>query len=159
MNLPAIGHMITTDEALILCRHYQLNYLIHRIESEQDVNSNYLFWKFDGCSGIPDEMLGLFTGLPWMEITYKCCLPHDLAYAYGDPNNEDERKMTDRKFYKDLRMIGMDKFLARVFFAAVRVGGKDHFGKSFSWGFARIELHQDKEEWHNDDFLYGGGYA
>ncbi|MDO9548027.1 MAG: hypothetical protein Q7J65_03570 [Candidatus Marinimicrobia bacterium] len=33
MNLPEIGNIITTKEALELCRHFGLDYLIERIES------------------------------------------------------------------------------------------------------------------------------
>jgi len=33
MNLPEIGDIITTKKALELCRHFSLDYLIDRIES------------------------------------------------------------------------------------------------------------------------------
>ena len=89
MNLPEIGDIITTKGALELCRYFSLEYLADRIKSNPE---KYKDWKFDGCSGLPDEVMGFFTGCDWKDITYKCCLPHDLCYAYGDPGNDFERK-------------------------------------------------------------------
>lgn len=134
MNLPKIGDMVTTQEALELCRHFGLDYLVARIESNPN---RYTDWKFDGCSGLPDELLGLFTGCKWEDITYKCCLPHDLCYGYGAPGNEIERERVDLKFYSDLvTKAGMRKWMASAFLSAVRVGGAEALGLSFSWGFA-----------------------
>jgi hypothetical protein len=53
MQLPKINDMITTEQALELCKHFNLDYLIKRIESNAD---KYKPWKFDGCSGLPDEV-------------------------------------------------------------------------------------------------------
>ena len=89
MNPPEINEIITTKKALKLCRHFGLEYLIDPIESDPE---KYKDWKFDGCSGLPDEAMGFFTGCDCKDITYKCCLPHDLCYAYGDPGNDLERK-------------------------------------------------------------------
>ena len=134
MKLPKIGDTITTKEALELIRHFCLDYLVERIESNPN---RYTDWKFDGCSGLPDELLGLFTGCKWEDITYKCCLPHDLCYGYGEPGNEIERERVDLKFYSDLvTKAGMRKWMASAFLSAVRVGGAEALGLSFSWGFA-----------------------
>ncbi|MCP5106368.1 MAG: hypothetical protein GY950_23485 [bacterium] len=133
MRLPEIGNTITTERALELCKHFKLDYLIKRIQENPD---RYKSWKFDGCSGLPDEILGLFTG-DWRDITYKCCLPHDLSYAYGERDNDIERKRVDLKFYSDLvTKAGMKKWYASAFLAAVRIGGVEEFGLSFSWAFA-----------------------
>ena len=134
MKLPKIGETITTTEALELCRHFGLDYLVARIESDP---TRYKDWKFDGCSGLPDELMGLFTGCKWEDITYQCCLPHDLCYGYGEPGNEIERERVDVKFYSDLvTKAGMRKWIASAFLSAVRVGGAEALGLSFSWGFA-----------------------
>jgi hypothetical protein len=134
MKLPAINDMITTEHALELCRHFKLNYLIKRIKSSPD---KYKTWKFDGCSGLPDKVMGLFTNCKWEDITYKCCLPHDLCYGYGELGNKTERKRVDLKFYSDLVIKAhMKEWCASAFFAAVRAGGAEAFGLSFSWGFA-----------------------
>ena len=134
MKLPKIGNMVTAKEALELCSYFGLDYLVARIESGPE---RYKDWKFDGCSGLPDELMGLFTGCKWEDITYKCCLPHDLCYAYGEPGNEIERKRVDVKFYSDLvTKAGMRRWTASAFLAAVRVGGAESLGLSFSWGFA-----------------------
>ncbi len=134
MDLPEIGEVMNARAALELCRHFDLDYLVDRIESKPD---DYKDWTFDGCSMLPDRVMGLFTGCDWKDITYKCCLPHDLCYAYGDPGNDPEKKRVDAKFYSDLvTKAGMKKWLASAFLTAVRVGGKEEFGISFSWAFA-----------------------
>ena len=81
--------------------------------------------------------MGLFTGCDWQDVTYKCCLPHDLSYGYGEPGNDIERERVDLKFYSDLvTKAGMKKWQASAFLAGVRTGGAEKFGLSFSWGFA-----------------------
>lgn len=135
MELPEINDIITTERALELCRHFGLDYLVSRIEVDPD---QFKDWEFDGCSGLPDQILGLFTGCNWRDITYKCCLPHDLCYAYGEPGNHAERKRVDAKFFSDLvTKAGMKTWVAHAFLAGVRVGGPEELGLSFSWGFAR----------------------
>ena len=105
------------------------------------INANpdhYKDWPFDGYSGLPDEVMELFTGCDWKDNTYKCCLPHYLRYGYGDPGNDIKRKQVDETFYSDLVIkAGMRKWLASTFLSAVRMGGVEKFGLSFSWGFAR----------------------
>lgn len=134
MELPEIGEEITTPKALELCDEFALDYLRSRLTQTPE---KYGSWLFDGCSGLPDQVMGLFTGCDWRDITYKCCLPHDLAYAYGELGNEAERKSVDLKFYNDLvTKAGMKKWQASAFLTAVRVGGAEEFGLSFSWGFA-----------------------
>jgi len=135
MKLPEIGDTVSATEALALCRHFGLDYLVKRIESDPE---GFKDWNFDGCSGLSDELMGVFTGCNWEDITYKCCLPHDLCYGYGEPGNEIERKRVDIKFYSDLvTKAGMSEWAASAFVAAVRIGGSEVFGLSFSWGFAR----------------------
>jgi hypothetical protein len=135
MKLPEIDEIITTERALELCRHFKLDYLVSRIKADSE---KFMEWKFDGCSCLPDEMLGFFTGCDWKDITYKCCLPHDLCYAYGEPGNDAERERVDAKFFSNLiTKAGMKKWVAYAFLAGVRIGGPEEFGFSFSWGFAR----------------------
>ncbi len=134
MKLPELNENISTDRALELCRHFELTYLIERIEKNP---GQYNEWKFDGCSGLPDELMGLFTGCDWKDITYKCCLPHDLCYGYGESENDIERERVDLKFYSDLvTKAGMKKWLASAFLTAVRLAGDEDLGLSFSWGYA-----------------------
>ncbi len=134
MNFPKIGDIVPTEEALALCRHFNLDYLVDRIEANSD---QYKSWKFDGCSCLPDELMGLFTGCNWEDITFKCCLPHDLGYAYGEPGNKIERERVDLKLKSDLvTKAGMKEWLATAFHAVVRIGGVEELGFSFSWAFA-----------------------
>ena len=135
MGLPKIGDLITVKQALELCRYFGLDYLVERIEFNTDC---YNDWKFDGCSGLPDEVMGYFTDCNWEDITYKCCLPHDLCYGYGESGNEAERKHVDENFYNDLvTKANMKEWFASAFLSAVRIGGIEEFGLSFSWGFAQ----------------------
>ncbi len=134
MKLPSIGDIITTKEALELCRYFGLDYLVERIESHPE---RYKDWKFDGCSCLPDEVMGFFTGCNWEGITYRCCLPHDLCFGYGGRGNSVERKRVDETFHSDLvTKAGMKEWCASAFLVAVRIGGSERFGLSFSWGFA-----------------------
>ena len=119
MTLPKINDIITTEQALELCKNFNLDYLINRIESNSD---KYTSWKFDGCSGLPYEVMGFFTGCEWKDITYKCCLPHDLCYGYGDRGNKAERKRVDKKFYRYLvTQAHMTEWCASAFLVAVRI--------------------------------------
>jgi len=134
MELPKIGDTITTEKAGALCRHFGLDELAERINANPERFKN---WKFDGCSCLPDKLLGLFTGCRWQDITYRCCLPHDLRYGYGERGNNAERKAADEHFFHDLiKKAGMRRWLAAAFFAGVRIGGAEQFGLSFSWAFA-----------------------
>lgn len=138
MRMPEIGDTITIQWGLDLCRHFGFGYLVDRIEAHPEL---YKEWKFDGCSGLPDELMGLFTGCNWQDITYQCCLPHDLGYAYGDPGNHEEKQMVDDKFFDDLRKkVGMRQWLAAVFRKVVEIGGAEILGLSFSPAFAYKEI-------------------
>jgi len=135
MNFPKIDDHVDTEQALELCRYFKLAYLVSRIESDK---SPYKSWVFDGCSCIHDKFLGILTGCDSEAITYKCCLPHDLGYAYGEPGNRMERKRVDLKFQSDLvTKAKMKEWMASAMFEGVRVGGAEVFGMSFSWAFAR----------------------
>jgi len=133
-NFPKIGETVTNRKARRLCWYFDLAYLASRIEANP---AQFKDWRFDGCSWLPDRFIGLFTGCNWRDITYKCCLPHDLGYAYGEPRNIVERKQVDSKFFNNLvTKAGMKKWMAYIFFISVRIGGIESFGSSFSWSFA-----------------------
>ena len=137
MKLPEIGEIITTQRALELCRHFNLDHIVAMIEANPE---SFTHWKFDGCSCLPDKSLGRFTGCECRDIIFRCCLPHDLRYAYGEPGNHAERKRVDAKLYSDLvTKAGMKKWMASAFYVGVRIGGVESFGLSFSWGFAWVK--------------------
>ena len=60
MRFPKVGDIIATEEALELCKHFHLDYLIARIAANPD---RYKSWDFDGCSGLPDEIMGFLSRL------------------------------------------------------------------------------------------------
>jgi len=127
MILPKIGETITVERGLELCKHFGLDYLVERLKKNPE---KYRSFEFDGCSWWPDKFFWkiLLFG-KGRKITYKCCLPHDLKYAYGEHDNKPERLQVDLKFRIDLvKKAKVRKFIANGFYAAVRVGGKQAFG-------------------------------
>ena len=131
-DLPKIGEIVTTERALELCVHYGLNYLADRIEDNPDL---FIDWNFDGCSMTPTDVVSDLLKVPSLK---EICLRHDLGYAYGDPGNEEERIIVDKKFKNELRDGSASEFAAKAMFNAVRVGGKEKLCLPFSWGFARV---------------------
>jgi hypothetical protein len=95
-DLPKIGQIVTTERALELCEYFGLNHLAERIEDNPDL---YKEWKFDGCSMTPDGVLSEVIKVPSLT---EICLRHDLGYAYGEPGNQDERLIVDKKFQNEL---------------------------------------------------------
>ena len=83
----------------------------------------------------PTEVLSELIKVPSLT---EICLRHDLGYAYGNPGNEEERLLVDKKFQNELRDGGASEFAAIAMFDAVRVGGKEELCLPFSWGFARV---------------------
>ena len=131
-ELPKIGEIVTTERGLELCEHYDLNHLAKRIEDNPD---QFKEWEFDGCSMTPTEVVSDLIKVPSLT---EICLRHDLGYAYGDPGNEEERLIVDKKFQNELRDGGASEFAAKAMFDAVRVGGKEKLCLPFSWSFARV---------------------
>lgn len=132
-----IGDKITPTMGLQIANQLGFLHIVERIEAQPEMYKDFVF---DGCSCIPDELLDLFTGCKWQDITYLCCLPHDIGYAYGDPKNRNERKSVDYLFFHNLiHLAGMKPWLASVFMNAVKLGGAEEFGLPFSWGFANVK--------------------
>jgi len=131
-ELPKIGEIVTTERGLELCEHYGLNHLAKRIEDNPD---HFKAWKFDGCSMTPTDVVSELIKVPSLT---EICLRHDLGYAYGDPGNEEERVLVDKKFQNELLDGGASEFVAKAMFDAVRAGGKEKLCLPFSWGFARV---------------------
>ncbi len=132
-----IGDIITRTMGLQIANQLGFLHIVERIEAQPEMYEDFIF---DGCSCIPDELLGLFTGCKWQDITYLCCLPHDIGYAYGDLGNKNEKKSVDYLFFHNLiHLAKMKPWLASVFMNAVKFGGAEKLGLPFSWGFANIK--------------------
>jgi hypothetical protein len=131
-ELPKIGEIVTTVRALQLCEYYGFNYLADRIEDNPDL---FKEWEFDGCSMTPEAVVSELIKVPSL---VEICLRHDLGYAYGDPGNEEDRLLVDKKFQNELIEGGASEFAAKTMFDAVRVGGKEKLCLPFSWSFARV---------------------
>jgi len=131
-----IGDTITVEKGLELARHFEFDYIVKRLEKHPE---NFKSFIFDGCSMLPDELMGLFTGCDWKDITYLCCLPHDIGHGYGKLGDFEENHMVNLLFKVNLiNKAGMKSWLAEIFLKAVEIGGASYLGLSFSWGFARV---------------------
>ena len=51
MNLPKIGDIVTTKEALELCRYFDLDYLVKRIESDPESYKDWEVRRMFGFAG------------------------------------------------------------------------------------------------------------
>lgn len=131
---PQIYSEVTTNKAIDLAEQFNLNDIVKRIRSNP---GQYKSWVFDGCSGLVDHLLGL-TGTKWQDITYKCCLPHDIEYAYGIPGDDQARLEADMRFYNRLIDVGVKPKIAKIFYNAVRKYGDEKYKQDFSWGFANV---------------------
>jgi len=135
MNLPEIGETITTERALELCKHFELDDLIERINTNP---GSYKEWVFDGISVLNDKFAAEISRVDQNALTLECALPHDLRYGYGESGNKKERKDADLKFKSDLlTKAKMNKFWASIFYLTVRIGGAEVLSLSFTWAFAQ----------------------
>lgn len=132
-----IGDTITPFTGLDLCRYFKLGYLVKRLDGNLD---KYKSFVFDGASCLPDALTACLTGINKECLTYKAALRHDLCYAYGEVGNDIEKERVDLKFKSDLiTKCNMDLWLAEIFHKAVRIGGEEYLGLSFSWAFGKRE--------------------
>ena len=134
---PQINQTISVDYGKYLCDNYGLYYLSERIYSNPGM---YGPWVFDGVSGVNDKLLSLVLNKDDKILTYKCALPHDLAYAYGRLDDSEERKRVDGIFYNNLVNVAhISRPVAKVMYGVVRVFGSQKFNFSCSWGFAKCK--------------------
>ncbi len=135
-NVPEIGDLVTVDWAIEIAGQFpEMDYIVKRLQKGK---GNYEPFIFDGCSCLPDKLLGIFNGrfFKWSHITYLCCLPHDICYAYGD-DEEAERPYVDKHFRNRLHFkAGVPKILAACFYLFVKKFGYSRLNADFSWGFA-----------------------
>lgn len=129
--IPKIGDKITTSKALELCKFYGLEYLVKRIQDDEDAFKD---WVFDGASMIPDELFSRVFGIPGLT---EMALRHDLKYAYGVPGNTEEKEKADNEFKEELLKDGTSPMIAQLMFKAVDIFGDGAVRTNFSWGFAR----------------------
>lgn len=131
-----IGDTITPEMGIKLADRLGLAHYAHRIKSNP---GGYKDFVFDGCSGVPDKLMTQLTWRLWADIVYKCCLPHDIGYAYGRRGDKMERKIVDFFFERNLiTKASVHPALAKLFFLLVRIGGTEKLGLAFSWGFANV---------------------
>jgi len=131
-----IGDMVSPEMALELAKHFNLDYIVNSVEDAYLIN--YKPFRFDGASCLIDSLASLLAGIDQKLFTYECAMPHDIAYYFGLPGDSEEKEMVDQKFKSDLiEKAGMKSWLAEIFYYAVKFGGVEELGTSFSWGFGR----------------------
>lgn len=90
-----------------------------KADTRQDPPPDY---KSDGCSLFPDG-------------DYRdCCVAHDREYYRGGTNAE--RKAADKRLYECVRGKG-HKYLSRMMWLGVRIGGIGFLPTPFRWGFGQ----------------------
>ena len=83
----------------------------------------------DGCTWFPDGDYA------------DCCLAHDRDYYRG--GTDEERKASDKRLALCVRSKG-HKYLSRLMFLGVRVGGVGWLHAPFSWGFGQRKRETNK---------------
>jgi hypothetical protein len=125
IELPPKGRVVPLPEIERICRHYGLDTLWERIQSDPPQRP----FKSDGCSLWFDS---------WQDISlYPACFLHDLKYWAGYPGEEVERLVADAELMIDVARLLNATAMAEVMFQGVRLGGRELFKQPFSWGFGR----------------------
>lgn len=124
-ELPAINAEVSLTEIAAICAHYELPALAARVAGDPPKKP----FVSDGCTGWVNEWQGV--------SLYPACFLHDLKYWAGYPGEEVERLVADAELMVDVaRLLGGVR-MAEIMFNGVRVGGREGFRASFSWGFGR----------------------
>jgi hypothetical protein len=126
MELPAINEVVPLDTVREICAHFGLHELWRKIERDPPARA----FASDGCTGWFNEWQGV--------SIYAPCFLHDLKYWAGYPGEDVERLVADAELMIDVaRALGGTK-MAETMFHGVRIGGREGFRASFSWGFGRV---------------------
>lgn len=122
---PKIGDFISVGHAEFLSAYYDLPIINERLRTSP---KSYIGFHFNGCTGVPDPIFEFVAKGGWENITYECCLAHDLSYSYGDPGNEKERKIVDKRFKNDLKKY-LDWWAYTLMYSIVRMVGGSVYAK------------------------------
>jgi hypothetical protein len=117
---PNLGDYISVEHAEFLTAYYGIWYINKRLRDNPD---RYKGFFFNGCSGVPDFIFQYFSKTGWKDITYECCLPHDLEYSYGDYGNNTERKESDTRFKQKLKEY-LPRWSYLLMYFIVRIFGR-----------------------------------
>ena len=124
-KLPPKGGQVSLAEIKTICEHYGLMSLWAKIEADPPTKP----FKSDGCTSWVDKVKG--------RSIYSACFLHDLKYWAGYPGDKVERLVADAELMIDVARILESTPMAETMYAGVRVGGTEHLGAKFSWGFGR----------------------
>lgn len=84
-------------------------------------------FESDGCSMVPDSEP--FYNNDWL----KCCTRHDFKYWQGGSSEEKEKADLDFKICLEKNNFG--KWLSRIFYYGVSVGGTPSVKTTWRWGY------------------------
>ena len=123
--LPAKGMEVSLAEIKVICEHFGLKSLWVKIESDPPAKP----FVSDGCTSWVDRSKG--------RSICPACFLHDLKYWAGYPGEKVARVVADAERMIDVVRILGNTAMAETMYAGVRVGGTEHLGATFSWGFGR----------------------
>lgn len=123
--LPEKGSVVSLNEIKAICAHFGLESLWTKIKADPPVRP----FVSDGCTSWVDKTQG--------RSIYPACFLHDLKYWAGYPGEKVERLVADAELLIDVARILENTAMAETMYAGVRVGGTEHLGAKFSWGFGR----------------------
>lgn len=126
MELPGINEVVPLDRIRTICEHHHLPGLWAKIERDPPIRP----FASDGCTGWVNEWNGV--------SIYPACFLHDLKYWAGHPGEEVERLIADAELMMDVARLLKSTRMAETMFHGVRLGGREGFRCSFSWGFGRV---------------------
>lgn len=133
MRYPKTGETTTVARGIELCEHFGLFDISEKLRKNPD---RYRSFEFDGCSRIPDGLVARLSSMSEYALTYKCCLPHDLKYAYGDPGDRKAFDVANHELKLDIVSNGGAYMIANMFYDFTDLFGWEDGDHSFSWGFA-----------------------
>jgi hypothetical protein len=125
MDLPEKGEVVELDRILDICRYYNLDALLEKIEDDPPPNP----FKCEGCSFWFDR---------WRKkCLYEACFIHDLKYWAGHAGEHIERLAADAELMLAVARILGSTWMPMTMFVGVRLFGHHILKLSFSWGFGR----------------------
>lgn len=122
-----MNQVVSFEQIRGICAHFGLQALWTKIEKDPPPRP----FASDGCTGWFTEWQGV--------SLYAPCFLHDLKYWAGYPGEDVERLVADAELMIDVARVLGSTNMAEVMFRGVRIGGREGFHASFSWGFGRAE--------------------
>ncbi len=99
-----------------------------------DIENKLNPFESDGCSMIPDSEP--FYNNDWL----KCCTPHDYKYWKG--GSAEDKEKADLEFKICLEKNNFGKWLSRIFYYGVSIGGTPSVKTTWRWGYGWSKIRE-----------------